>query len=687
MPPYCFQSFCYVDGNSCRKNSEEDIYKSSYFPQHDVFYSYTTCNSTNYFWEQYVESSATNASVAGGVNISAAVPVLYNPVLLKQLSDGTLVWRQTDDDDAYYFDDSIPFGGIYIDYVNSLVNISNGDIQKMKFTHTSRASLKEYPTSSFTAAVRDVKNGLVDMAVGPFWITGERLRMTSFTVPISKLMHDYEIVIIMCAFGQLILFTMAALFKLHFFQLPLPVYDKTVLVIPRPGTNYNLGYEVQKVLEPFTYGLCLVVLAVIIVASLLSVWFTDREMAAKKRYGLQSSQTKKPKKKRKAAYFRLILDAFLEKGMFFFSAGIEQDMGASLPHKVLMFGFGFFILIAVSAYVANLAAILTQSGLEKSVGSMKEVIDRGIPICGHQALEEEIRNKWPKANWLFPSNDSGLFEGMLEAYANGECKVLAIGREDMIMDMDLISKMCELNLVFTDVLVTENPIAFPINPQLAPAFSYWMYLGEKTYGIDLDNAKQAFIEKNNINPQCEVELSQLSGAEEVDDFPRVSSSNMFLPIMFFVVCALTAVILQLVHDSKRKKGRTTTFGRQSTLDIYAGMKKGHVDEILSEDERHRQTLDLDNSDVDRVRICDFPAGDDFYENGAPQSSSPAPKSMLKGSIDGMAIANENADDAVKEEDNGVSHRIEKLVDSGVMEEVLLDCFDFFQEMKKLKKDQ
>ena len=429
-------------------------------------------------------------------------------------------------------------------------------------------------------------------------------------------------------------------------------------------------------LEPFTWSLWLVAIAITIVASLLSVWFTDREMAAKKRYG-HLKQTNRPRKRRKYTYFRLILDALLEKGMFFFSAGIEQDMGASLPHKVLMFGFGFFILIAVSAYVANLAAFLTQTGLEKSVQSMKEVIDRGIPICGHPALEEEIRMKWPDGKWVFPYDGSD-FEEMFEAYANGECNVLAVGREDTIIDMNFLDKMCELDLVFTDILVTENPIAFPINPQLASDFSYWMYLGEKTYGIDLDRAKQAFIERNDFNPQCEVELSQLSGMEEANDFTRVSSSNMFLPIMAFVGCALTAVILQLVHDNKRKKGRTTTFfGRSSTLDIYAGINQSHASEILGEEGRHQQALG--DSDVDRT-------GDDFHDNGAPRSSA-APKSILKGSTDGMAITIENADDAVREEGNDASHRIEKLVESGMMEEVLLDCLDFFQDMKKLKKDQ
>eukprot|EP00986_Skeletonema_menzelii_P001101 scaffold298_cov130-Skeletonema_menzelii.AAC.4 len=467
-------------------------YGSSVCLQHDLVHdpicqvTYTTCNSTDYFWQQ--QSSANNVTVAGGVNISVAVPGLYvYPMINKQLPDGTILWTTTEDK-RYYFDDTIPYGGIYIDYVNSLVNVSNGDIQNMTFTHTSRASMKRYPTSSFTAAVRDVENGLVDMAVGPFWITGQRLRLTTFTVPL--------------------------------------VYDKTVLVIPKPGTKSSLAYQTQKVLFPFTYPLWGVVLAVIVVASLLSVWFTDREMAAKKRYGLKLRQQGKPWKRRKLAYFRLILDAFLEKGMFFFSAGIEQDTGA------------------ISAYVAELAAMLTQSGLEKGVGTMELVVEKNIPICGHPALEEEIRMKWPKANWLFPS-ESGTYDSMLEAYARGDCKVLAISREDSIMNFNFMNKVCELDLVYTDVLVTENPIAFPINPQLASAFSYWMYTAEKTYGIDLNSAKQAFIEKNDIKAQCEVELSKLSNEAE-EELPR------------------------LYDDNKRKKGRSSSkstfgIGRKSTL--------------------------------------------------------------------------------------------------------------------------
>mmetsp|Transcript_30958 Transcript_30958/g.48486 ORF Transcript_30958/g.48486 Transcript_30958/m.48486 type:complete len:749 (-) Transcript_30958:92-2338(-) len=677
VPPYCFQSWCYVNSTSCKKNSEEEIFKSEYFPpQYNIFWSYSTCNSTDHFWQQHLESSANSVSVISGTDLAAIIPDYRYPTMNKQLPGGA-VWERTEDN-TYYFDDTIPFGGIYIDYIKEIVKISNGDIQNVTFTHTSKGSLKRYPASSFTAAVRDVENDLADMAVGPFWITRQRLKMTTFTVPL--------------------------------------VYDKTVLVIPKPERKQNvLAYEVEKVMEPFTYGFWAVAAAIVVVASLLSVWFSDREMlATRNRYDLQLNQTKRPQKRRKFAYFRLIVDAILEKGMFFFSAGIEQDTGASLPHKVLMFGFGFFILIAASAYVANLAAFLTRSGVKTDYGSMKAVITGNVAICGHPALKDEILMKWPNGNWIFP--DGRGFHGLVDAYARGDCNVLAIGREDTIMDTDFISRVCDLGLVYTNDVVTENPIAFPITPQLASAFSYWMYTAEKNHGVSLESTKQAFIEENEIKAECEVEFSSFSR----DDFAQVSPGNMFFPIIFFVVCVFIAAVFQLRHDSERKKGRRTSIGRTFTLDTNE-FKRWAVENGDSDGcrdmQRKESFLSLDeevdkddcampsstkmkndagiheDDDAKRGQVCNFPgaganvSGDEFHDNVAPQSS-PASKSIFKVSIDDVGMANEDADTAVKVEDNDISHRIEELVESGVIEEVL-DCFDFFQEtmMKKLKKDQ
>ena len=49
-----------------------------------------------------------------------------------------------------------------------------------------QASHLVHPGSAYTAAVQDIEDGLQDMAVGTFWVTGERLKMAPFTVPLCK---------------------------------------------------------------------------------------------------------------------------------------------------------------------------------------------------------------------------------------------------------------------------------------------------------------------------------------------------------------------------------------------------------------------------------------------------------------------------------------------------------------------
>lgn len=192
IPPYCFQSWCYVDASTCKRDSEEAVYKSDYFSTHDLFYSYSTCNSTDFFWTQQQELIS-NQGVVGGLAISAVIPTFQDPHMGKIMPNGTIFYDRVSDGEAY-FNDSIPFGGLYIDYINAIVQLSNGDIKNASFTHSSKASIKQHPTSAFTAAVQDVENGLVDLGVGPFWITEQRLKMTTFTVPLG----EYFLLVLYC---------------------------------------------------------------------------------------------------------------------------------------------------------------------------------------------------------------------------------------------------------------------------------------------------------------------------------------------------------------------------------------------------------------------------------------------------------------------------------------------------------
>ena len=95
---------------------------------------------------------------------------------------------------------------------------------------------------------------------------------------------------------------------------------------------------------------------------------------------------------------RQVLEAFLEKGMFVTGAAVEQDFRASLPHKLLMTGFSFLIIVAVSAYVANLAAFLTFSNSVSSFIASGKIIS--APASSYALI---LSNVLSKPSTLFAS--------------------------------------------------------------------------------------------------------------------------------------------------------------------------------------------------------------------------------------------------------------------------------------------
>ena len=80
---------------------------------------------------------------------------------------------------------SVGYEGVLINYMQALQRTAGGDFN-VTYTYGSKASRLLHPTSSYTAVVQDINNGLVDMAIGPFWVTGERLKLVSYTVPLRE---------------------------------------------------------------------------------------------------------------------------------------------------------------------------------------------------------------------------------------------------------------------------------------------------------------------------------------------------------------------------------------------------------------------------------------------------------------------------------------------------------------------
>ena len=80
-PAYCIRRFCYVDVATCKRESYERVYRSSYFSfesEVDIFYSYSTCNSSADDWLA-VEEDIVRSRALGGISIDANVPYYVLP--------------------------------------------------------------------------------------------------------------------------------------------------------------------------------------------------------------------------------------------------------------------------------------------------------------------------------------------------------------------------------------------------------------------------------------------------------------------------------------------------------------------------------------------------------------------------------------------------------------------------------
>ncbi|KAL7532059.1 hypothetical protein ACHAWF_003999 [Thalassiosira exigua] len=340
VPPlYCFRAWCFVYPDACKRNSEEVLYGSYYFADWAygsaaAFYSYSTCNSTAEDWLDYVHDKENH--LFGGVVVATLIPEYRFPMHYKRdPASGSPLSVAGDE----YYERGVPYQGIYPRYMKELVKVSDGDIKEVVYTHRSCASESLHPTSNFTAIVEDIENGLYDMGVGVFWVTSKRLSMTPFTTP-----FDYDE-------NYLVVPRQVESLEQEVIKVSVLIFLIKRLITAPPSPQLKI---IPISLYPFTWGAWACILAVILLSVMLSVWFSDPALDPPQTDPMRS-RTTSPQRRNKVAYARLFVDQILEKGIFFCSAGIEQDRGSSFPLRVMTLGFDFFILISVAAYIANFA--------------------------------------------------------------------------------------------------------------------------------------------------------------------------------------------------------------------------------------------------------------------------------------------------------------------------------------------
>ena len=166
---WCAQRWCFVDPNACRA-SEYLMWQSTL--AEGLFYSYGACGGDDSSWRDHVFRSALRGKV-----LRAAVPMFRYPDHYAYVydSDGKRVRLEG----TPRYGDVRGYGGIWIELYEEIAQNAGFTLQWHIVSNGSRTAF----SSEWTACVADVRQGLLDLCVGNFWVKQDRLQMAAFVAP------------------------------------------------------------------------------------------------------------------------------------------------------------------------------------------------------------------------------------------------------------------------------------------------------------------------------------------------------------------------------------------------------------------------------------------------------------------------------------------------------------------------
>jgi len=424
-PSWCSWSWCYVDKQTCR-TSEMDLQGSLQFVglQGTLYWSYLTCPQEHDVNDVRAAASYANniAGLGTGQTIQVGMPAMDYPTHFKRNSSGAVV---TGIDDELYYDDSVPWEGSIVDFMDAILEVS--PYAGFNYTYATPSSRLAYPDSKWTATVYDVSTHVLDMGGSDFWVTAERAGITAFSAGFSVDLH--------------------------------------YLWVPRPQKDDSFMNEASKVFVPFSNGLWALLFIVTISMSLVEVylfrdqWRNDGYDEWKEAEGWMAKT-------------RVVLGEwwiYLGRSSMHITAGFP-DEGSTEAQTIAWIGWAFLILIAISAYTANLAAFMLTPSVGSYVDSMESAISDNKAICVASAVLDDVQTRYPDAYLV----------AMPYMWDNLEVDSIWETCDAIVWSLDIVKRdptvaqfFCDLDVVAVEV-VAEIPWAFPASYSLAPSLTYWI---------------------------------------------------------------------------------------------------------------------------------------------------------------------------------------------------------------------
>lgn len=455
----------------------------------DTFFSYETCGSTDTWSSFKIQDSLR------GKTVRASIPATWHPYAFGYDSSGELLADWTNGMQIHG-----DRRGLFPEFFQLIADRAGFEIKWMDLTAGSRDAL-----GGWSGCMNDVGKGNLDICLQAMYITPEREKLSLFTIPIDT--------------------------------------DPAYMVIPKPNVKTSLLDEISKPFLPFSTELW----AVLILTSMVvgAVYNFMRARPIPKSSGLGSFCISYLKHTIEGAYWG-IFDSFGGGG----TVGIFD--GASVPVRVLLLPWGFFIIVTLSAYTANLAAILGRVKLDVPFRNIEECVEGRCAFCSsaHAPTLEQLNIYYPDLN--VKKNDTVNEKVIWNLMNDTDQQMSFFGTTcDATWSYKFAGHQfqtfynegpCNNNIVGGPLFAL--PLGFPVDPQMAPTINYYM--------LQLKNEGEWERLKEKYEP------SQMCGDHRLDEraLEDSANSNARLSAQSFLgptVIVLFGVIISILMNGTKKQ--------------------------------------------------------------------------------------------------------------------------------------
>ena len=202
-----------------------------------------------------------------------------------------------------------------------------------------------------------------------------------------------------------------------------------------------------QVTYPFTADLWLAIGLVLLATSILETWLQRADWDKK----LPSAG----RLRKVAAFVFEVWPQRLARSTMHLLAFSIPEQGAVEGQTTAYIGWAFFILIATTAYTANLAAYLIMTpAVTLTIGSMADAAAQSATVCVQPGLTATIQRSYPDNLLTELKYGTEAAPTMLDAYQNEGCDAMVLSLADVKISSTTALSVCVLELFAVQLVTT-----------------------------------------------------------------------------------------------------------------------------------------------------------------------------------------------------------------------------------------